>query len=202
MAAPILWAHGIFWLFMLENLHVHKIPRFGGPGVFWVLGEGVPILFWWTQGFFWSVNKKVFFSEKGWGIQWIGGSVRISTGQAIQWRGPGQKSAIGTLQKGLVTSNLQFLHRTTQKSPLPNVHLEGVNLRLKLSWGCFIAKGGPQKGWCFRLDIFENPYGAPRPTEPPNLPATKKEIPKNPKTPIIPKSKRSFPKSKRSFPQK
>ena len=51
------------------------------------------------------------------------------------------------------------------------------------------------------LDIFENPYGAPRPTESPNPPATKKEIPKNPKTPIIPKSKRSFPKSKRSFPK-
>ena len=48
------------------------------------------------------------------------------------------------------------------------------------------------------LDIFENPYGAPRPTEPQNPPATKKEIPK---TPIIPKSKRSFPKSKRSFPK-
>ena len=52
-----------------------------------------------------------------------------------------------------------------------------------------------------RLDIFENPYGAPRPTESENPPATKKEIQKEPKTPIIPKSKRSFPKSKRSFPK-
>ena len=33
---------------------------------------------------------------------------------------------------------------------------------------------------CFILDIFENPYGAPRPTGPQNPPATKKEIPKNP----------------------
>ena len=39
------------------------------------------------------------------------------------------------------------------------------------------------------LDTFENPYGPPRPTESQNPPATKKEIPKNPKTPIIPKSK-------------
>ena len=46
-------------------------------------------------------------------------------------------------------------------------------------------------------DIFETPYGAPRPTESQNPPATKKEIPQTPKTPIIPKSKRSFPKSKR-----
>ena len=44
------------------------------------------------------------------------------------------------------------------------------------------------------LDIFENPYGAPRPTVSQNPPATEKEIPKTPKTPIIPKSKRSFPK--------
>ena len=59
---------------------------------------------------------------------------------------------------------------------------------------------GTMKG--LKLDIFENPYGAPRPTESENPPATKKkEIPKNPKTPIIPKSKRSFPKSKRSFPK-
>ena len=51
------------------------------------------------------------------------------------------------------------------------------------------------------IDIFENPYGAPRPTESENLPATKQENPKNSKTPIISKSKRSFPKSKRSFPK-
>ena len=44
------------------------------------------------------------------------------------------------------------------------------------------------------LDIFENPYGAPRPTESQNPPATKKEIPKNPKTPIIPKSNVRSPK--------
>ena len=53
----------------------------------------------------------------------------------------------------------------------------------------------------FELDIFENPYGAPRPTASQNPTAAKKEIPKNPKTPIIPKSKRSSPKSKRSFPK-
>ena len=53
----------------------------------------------------------------------------------------------------------------------------------------------------FKLDIFENPYGAPRPTESQNPSATKKEIPRNPKTPIIPKSTGSFPKSKRSFPK-
>ena len=30
MAAPILWAPGIFWFFLLENPHAHKIPPFGG----------------------------------------------------------------------------------------------------------------------------------------------------------------------------
>ena len=30
IAAPILWAPGIFWFFLLENRHAHKIPRLGG----------------------------------------------------------------------------------------------------------------------------------------------------------------------------
>ena len=33
MAAPILWAPGIFWFFLLENPHAHKIPPFRGGGV-------------------------------------------------------------------------------------------------------------------------------------------------------------------------
>ena len=33
MAAPILWAPGIFWFFLLETPHAHKIPPFGGGGV-------------------------------------------------------------------------------------------------------------------------------------------------------------------------
>ena len=33
MAAPILWAPGIFWLFLQENPHAHKIPPFRGGGV-------------------------------------------------------------------------------------------------------------------------------------------------------------------------
>ena len=38
MAAPILWAPGIFWFFLLENPDAHKIPPFrggGGVGVSW-----------------------------------------------------------------------------------------------------------------------------------------------------------------------
>ena len=35
MAAPILWAPGIFGLFLLDKPHAHKIPRFrGGVGFF------------------------------------------------------------------------------------------------------------------------------------------------------------------------
>ena len=34
MAAPILWAPGIFGFFLLENPHAHKIPPFRGG--FWV----------------------------------------------------------------------------------------------------------------------------------------------------------------------
>ena len=32
MVAPILWAPGIFWFFLLENPHAHKIPPFKGGG--------------------------------------------------------------------------------------------------------------------------------------------------------------------------
>ena len=78
---------------------------------------------------------------------------------------------------------------------------EGNPLKHRLKLLMFMA---------FVLDIFENPYGAPRPTESQNPPATKKEIPKKTENPDYPqKSKRSFPKSKRSvskskrpFPQK
>ena len=47
MAAPILWAPGIFWFFLLENPHAHKIPplRGGGVGFFRRGGVEVPILF-------------------------------------------------------------------------------------------------------------------------------------------------------------
>ena len=38
MAAPILWAPGIFCFFLLENPHAHKIPPFRGG--FWVFLEG------------------------------------------------------------------------------------------------------------------------------------------------------------------
>ena len=53
---------------------------------------------------------------------------------------------------GLATSNLQFLYRTKQKSPLPNLDVGGRRSafwRLNLSWGCFIEKGETQKGWYF-----------------------------------------------------
>ena len=40
MAAPILWAPGIFWFFLLENPHAHKIPRFRGGGGCWGFLEG------------------------------------------------------------------------------------------------------------------------------------------------------------------
>ena len=52
MAAPILWAPGIFWFFLLENPHAHKIPPF--RGVCWGFLEGgveVPILFLLAWGF-------------------------------------------------------------------------------------------------------------------------------------------------------
>ena len=54
LAAPILWAPGIYWCFLLENSHAQQIPRSRGGGS-WVFLEGgveVPILFLWAWGFF------------------------------------------------------------------------------------------------------------------------------------------------------
>ena len=53
MAAPIEWAPGIFWFFLLENPHAHKISLFRGGGVvgFWEGGGGSAI-FLWVRGFF------------------------------------------------------------------------------------------------------------------------------------------------------
>ena len=55
MAASILWAPGVFWFFLLENPHAHKIPCFrGGRVLGFSRGGGleVPILFLWAWGFF------------------------------------------------------------------------------------------------------------------------------------------------------
>ena len=48
MAAPILWAPGTFWFFLLENPHAHKISSFrrgGGVLGFFRRGVEVPLLF-------------------------------------------------------------------------------------------------------------------------------------------------------------
>ena len=46
MAAPILWAPGIFWFFLLENPHAHKIPPFRGVlGFFRRVGGSANFIF-------------------------------------------------------------------------------------------------------------------------------------------------------------
>ena len=75
LAAPILWAPGIFWFFLQENRHAPKIPRFrGGLGFFFWKGGQVPILFFMGVGTFPIENNsvenvlvrapKVFFLKK------------------------------------------------------------------------------------------------------------------------------------------
>ena len=66
------------------------------------------------------------------------------------------KCKLAPSKKGLATSNLRILYRTTQKSPLPNLHFGGCQFAfwsLKLSWGCFIEKAGPPK----RLVLWVSP---------------------------------------------
>ena len=68
-----------------------------------------------------SVKKKGF-SEKGGGVQWMRGLVRISTGKAIQWRGPGHSVNCRTpkIEKLLSKS-------TSQKSAPKNFDIHGMS---------------------------------------------------------------------------
>ena len=62
--------------------------------------------------------------------------------QNVNWHPP--KCKFTPSKKGLATSNLQFLYRNTQKSPLDSLYFGGRQFafwRLRLSWGGFIEKG-------------------------------------------------------------
>ena len=75
--------------------------------------------------------------------------------QNVNWHPP--KCKLTPSKKGLATSNLQFLYRNTQKSPLANLYFGGRQFafwRLKLSWGCFIERGDPQKRWYFSFSAI------------------------------------------------
>ena len=92
------------------------------------------------------------------------------------------------------------LHKTSERRILNELRFSSVTFRRSPSFRGF--QDNKILAREFTSDIFGNPYEAPRPAESQNPPQQqKKEIPKNPKTPIIPKSKRLFPKSKRSFPK-
>ena len=78
MAAPILWAPGIFWFFLLENPRAHKIPPVMGGGVL---------------GFFRRGGGRADFIFMGVGRKLVKGkevsSRRSSTCSAFFWGGFG-----------------------------------------------------------------------------------------------------------------
>ena len=59
-AAPILWALGIYWFFLLENPHAHKIPRFRGG--FFERGGGSADLFFVSNRIFEPILIKVAYA--------------------------------------------------------------------------------------------------------------------------------------------
>ena len=99
--------------------------------------------------------------------------------QNVNWHPP--KCKLTPSKKGLATSNLQFLYRNSQKSPLDNLYLEGANLHFG-GWNCLggglYRKGGTPKkggtlasphrtqpktdsGWVFLLQfLFPSPHEA------------------------------------------
>ena len=79
-----------------------------------------------------------------------------------QFQPPKCKSAPSKMY--IATSNLQFLYRSTQKSPKANLCFGGRQFafwRLKLSWGCFKEKGGPPKRGSFSLCACFPPSESP-----------------------------------------
>ena len=83
-----------------------------------------------------SVKKKRVFSEEGGGIQWMRGLVRISTGKAIQWRGPGHSVNRRTpeIEKLLIKSTSQ---KSAPKWPpptwWPTTHWSMTQMRTPIS---------------------------------------------------------------------
>ena len=72
------------------------------------------------------------------------------------WRPP--KCKLIPSKKRLATSNLQFLYRTTQKSPLPHLYFGGCQncmLEAEIVLRVHDRKGGtPQKGWYFGVPPY------------------------------------------------
>ena len=58
MAAPILWTPGENAFFLQENLHVHKIPRFGRGGNFGFWGGGSSDFIFMGAGIYLTIEKK------------------------------------------------------------------------------------------------------------------------------------------------
>ena len=87
MAATILWAPGIFGLFLLKNPHAHKIPLFRGG--FWVFfrkgGVEVPILFLWAWGFFFRKNG--YECSCPWAVNNVNTVLCDTLGLAEPWEG-------------------------------------------------------------------------------------------------------------------
>ena len=58
MGASILWTPGIFAFFLQKNLHVHKIPRFGGGYLVFFLGGVSADFIFMGAGIFLKINLK------------------------------------------------------------------------------------------------------------------------------------------------
>ena len=63
MAAPILWAPGIFWFFLLETPHAHKIPPFKGGGWGFLERRGKCQFYYYGRGDFSAKAPVSWFKE-------------------------------------------------------------------------------------------------------------------------------------------
>ena len=92
-------------------------------------------------------EKKGFSVKRGGGNSVNGGLVRISTGKAIQWRGPGHSVNCRTLK-----SEKLLCSSPSRKSAPTRVRQEKRSVRLsfgfgecRVGWGVFHAKGWASK---------------------------------------------------------
>ena len=96
-------------------------------------------------------EKKGFSLKRGEAIQWMGALVRISTGKAIPWRGPGR-----TLKTEKLLSSSPSRKSTLKKSTNPN---SGVRIFSGRA-GVFHMKGfGPKSSVCPLKPGKSNSFG-------------------------------------------
>ena len=184
MAAPFLWAPGIFWFFLLENPMPIKFLLLGGGGVVGFLEGGgeVPILFLWAWGFSDKKNRPIHISPVDRSINcpsslivdfcfserrrpnpgiwyWFASALRISPGFFLGWWGGETVEFNGGL-------NSRGFRQITGVSGLPGCCLWATpkpshKKKPVIRMGCFGTFSCPRDSKAFPSNSEPSPFASP-----------------------------------------